>query len=93
MHTTTTASHFLPNAQAEDTPVSFIEEVGTLIFQSALMQQIVSLPEEKADAFNSFIENHIEHESFMEELIAEYPDFEKILEKELQAFQSEIISH
>ena len=92
-HTQNIAKLFLPDTSAADTPVSFIEEVGTLIFQSALMKQMVTLPDADADTFNSFIETHVEHESFVEELCQEYPAFEKILENELRAFQSEIISH
>jgi VIT1/CCC1 family predicted Fe2+/Mn2+ transporter len=82
---------FIPDVQADDTPLSFIEEVGTLIFQSALMQFIVGLEKEESDAFEVFIEEHVSHESFIEEVCAAYPDFEKILDAQMRAFQSEII--
>jgi hypothetical protein len=68
---------------------SFVEEVGTLVFQSALMRYYVE-HEEETEAFDSFVESHVAHESFMEELCAEYPEFEKLLINEMQAFAKSV---
>jgi hypothetical protein len=68
---------------------SFIEEVGTLVFQSALMRYYAE-HEEDTVAFDSFVESHVAHESFMEELCAEYPEFESLLVSEMQAFSKSV---
>jgi hypothetical protein len=89
---TNSATLFIPDVQAEDTPPQFIEEVGTIIFQSALMQMIVGLSDDEAQQFEYFLRDRVAHETFIEEVCAEFPLFEKILDAEMRAFQAEIIS-
>jgi hypothetical protein len=69
----------------------FLEEVGTLVFQSALMQYIFANEESKIEEFEKFIGDNVGSDSFMDSLCAEYPDFEKILRDEMIAFQTEKI--
>jgi hypothetical protein len=69
----------------------FLEEVGTLVFQSALMQYIFANEESKIEEFEKFISDNVGSDSFMDSLCAEYPDFEKILRDEMIAFQTEKI--
>lgn len=75
--------------QAQDV---YMEELGTLVFQSALMQYIATQSEDEAKIFESFVNQNIESESFLEILFSEYPLFEKFLTAEMQAFQAEIFS-
>lgn len=75
--------------QAQDV---YMEEIGTLVFQSALMQYMATQSDDDAKIFESFINENIESESFLEILFSEYPLFEKFLTAEMQAFQSEIFS-
>ncbi len=75
--------------QAQDV---YMEEIGTLVFQSALMQYIATQSEDDAKIFESFVNQNIESESFLEILFSEYPLFEKFLTAEMQAFQAEIFS-
>ncbi len=86
---TSTAKDIFLEAIEENDEQSLVEEVGTLVFQSALMRYY-SLHEEETKTFDAFIESHVSHESFMEELCAEYPDFEKLLVSEMQAFTKNV---
>lgn len=69
----------------------FLEEVGTLIFQSALMRYLTEKSESEAETFEIFINSNVGLESFVDALCLEYPEFEKILVEEMSAFRSEII--
>ena len=68
----------------------FLEEVGTLLFQSALMQHLAQVTDIEAERFESFIESHIDSDSFIDVLCLEFPQFEKTLTSEMRAFNSEI---
>ncbi len=69
---------------------TYAEELGTIVFQSALMQYLVSEDESQAAAFNAFIESHVETDSFLEDLCNEYPEFEKLLREEMLLLQKEL---
>ena len=71
---------------------SFMEEVGTLVFQSALIKYFATNTEEASRKFEVYINLHVGSENFFEGLHTEYPEFEEILETEMQAFRSEINS-
>jgi len=78
-----------PEGEAQQ---SFMEEVGTLVFQSALIKYFASTSEEVSSKFEVFINIHIGSEKFLELLSAEYPEFKEILEEEMLAFRSEVDS-
>ena len=67
----------------------FAEEVGTLVFQSALMRYLQTIEDSEATAFESFVETHVMSDTFMDELCAEYPDFKNFLTDEMAAFIEE----
>lgn len=69
---------------------TYAEELGTIVFQSALMQYLVSEEEVKVTAFNAFIEAHVMTDSFLEDLCNEYPEFEKLLREEMLSLQREL---
>ena len=68
----------------------YAEELGTIVFQSALMKYLVTQDESKATTFNTFIEAYIGTETFLEDLCNEYPEFEKILREEMLLLQKEL---
>lgn len=70
---------------------AYMEEIGTLIFQSALMQYLSTKEENDAKIFETFVVLNIGKETFIDLLCQEYSDFEVILKEEIKAFQSEII--
>jgi hypothetical protein len=80
---------FLENPEGEDQQI-FIEEMGTLVFQSALMQQMSNFSAEEAESFENFINNNIASDSFIDALCAEYPSFQQLLLQEMTALSSEV---
>ncbi len=70
---------------------AFMEEVGTIIFQSALMKYLIMVTDSKAKIFESFIFLNISNKNFVYLICKEYPEFESVLVSEIRAFQSEII--
>jgi hypothetical protein len=80
---------FLEHPEGEEQQL-FIEEMGTLVFQSALMQQMTIFSEAEAKSFEDFINNNIAEDSFIDALCAEYPSFQQLLLKEMSALSSEV---
>lgn len=70
----------------------FTEEVGTLIFQSALMRYLTTESEEVTREFETYINLQIGSESFIENLCTKYPHFGEVLNFEMLAFKSELES-
>jgi hypothetical protein len=69
---------------------TYVEELGTIVFQSALMRYLVSEEESQATAFSDFIGSHVNTDSFLEDLCNEYPEFEKLLREEMLLLQKEL---
>ncbi|MEZ4195628.1 MAG: hypothetical protein R3B53_04555 [Candidatus Paceibacterota bacterium] len=92
MTTTTTNSNDTANTHGvtDDETQSFAEEMGTLVFQSALMQYLAEADESTATEFENYVEQNVAKESFIDDLCATYSDFEKILKDEIGLLQSEI---
>lgn len=70
----------------------FLADVGTLIFQSALMRYLALYPDSEVEEFENFIASNVNSDSFLDALCLEYPRFEELLVAEMIAFKSEIIS-
>jgi len=71
---------------------AYMEEIGTLVFQSALMRFLVSESDEVAQSFENFIEKNVDSETFMQDLATEYPSFGQVLEEEMTAFSNQMKS-
>ncbi len=69
---------------------AFAEEVGTLVFQSALMQFLAAAEEVKAKEFETYVETHAASEDFIERLCEAYPEFEQLLKDEMLTLEEEI---
>jgi hypothetical protein len=90
--TTNTATETtLDELEGEEQQV-FLEEVGTLVFQSALMRYLQVTEAGEAAAFETFVDAHVASESFMDELCAEYPEFRSLLTDEMAAFREDVNS-
>lgn len=88
----TTAKIFLGAIQENGEEGQLVEEVGTLVFQSALMYYLAAHDEAEADQFETYVSEHVASESFMEDLCQEFPEFEQVLLAEMRAFQLEVLS-
>lgn len=69
---------------------TFAEEMGTLVFQSALMQFLSEAEDAVAVDFEKFVEENVVEENFIDELCATYPDFEQLLKNEMMLLQEEV---
>lgn len=95
MNTTTQKKYDLSNLfvfsdYEGDVQKTFLEEVGTLVFQSALMRYLAEHTYNEAETFENFIQSHVASETFVEELCSDYPDFEELLNAEMRSFCREV---
>lgn len=91
----TTQTTILPNLfdfdeNKTEEAEKFLEEVGTLVFQSALMRYLEAHTDEEAGTFETYVDEHVAQPSFMDDLCAEYPEFENYLKEEMMAFASDV---
>lgn len=88
----TTANIFIGAIAEAGEESQLVEEVGTLVFQSALMYYLASHDEAGNETFESYVSEHVTSESFMEDLCQEFPEFEQVLLAEMRAFQLEVLA-
>lgn len=86
---TTTAQLFL-STTTDEVGASLMEEVGTLVFQSALMYYLAAHSEEEASLFETYVAAHVTTDSFIDDLCVEFPEFEQVLLAEIHAFRVEV---
>lgn len=65
-----------------------LEEIGSVLFQSAAVRFIAELNEEAVPGFEAFLEKDAD-ESTMKRLVETYPRFAEILDEEVTAFRSD----
>lgn len=68
----------------------YAEEIGVLVFQSALMRYVAEQEEARVESFQVYITEYADHEDFMIKLCVEYPDFEHILLDEMITLDREL---
>jgi len=91
-HTTILPTLFMFDETKSEEAERFLEEVGTLVFQSALMRYLAAHTDAESDVFEAYVDEHVTQPSFMEDLCAEYPEFENFLKQEMMAFSSDVHS-
>ena len=80
----------IPNNYSDPENLLFTEEVGTLVFQSALMKYLASEQEETTREFETFVNLQIGSDKFIESLCTRYPKFGEILNEEMAIFVNEL---
>lgn len=70
----------------------FVNEVGILIFQSALTKYLAIASDNEAREFEAFMNLQINSEDFFEKIQKTYPDFGIFLEEEARALNDEMNS-
>lgn len=83
--------YFLKNIDTDEAE-QFMNEVGTLVFQSALMKYLAVTAEDRVREFETFINLQINSNNFFENLQTNYPDFGGFLDEEMKAFHGEVKS-
>ncbi len=71
---------------------AFMGEVGTLVFQSALMKYLAIETDDVVHEFEAFINLRVGSEEFIADLCQKYPLFGEMLNDEMMAFQLELDS-
>lgn len=66
--------------------LEYANEIGTLVFQGALVEYLESADETTLHFFQQFIEENVNNTSFMDDLCVAYPDFKEALEAEMADF-------
>lgn len=69
---------------------AFRDEVGELIFQSALLRFVAEAEPEVVARFESYVSAHVEEEDFLVTLAALYPRFQDLLTEEAGLLEREL---
>ncbi len=67
----------------------FLNNVGKLVIESAVLKFVVSIPPEERIAFEEWLEAHGNEDDLFESSLKTYPLFADILQTEADAFYSE----
>jgi hypothetical protein len=74
---------------SEEEQVQFMEAVGSLVIESAVLKFIVSIMPDEREAFEIWLEAHRQDNDLLEKALSDYPLFAEIVTEEIDAFQSE----
>lgn len=69
---------------------AFRDEVGTVIFQSALLRFVAEAEPAVVAGFESYVSTHAEKEDFLVTLAASYPRFQELLTEEASLLEKEM---
>jgi hypothetical protein len=78
----------LPDMSREEQG-QFMEAVGSLVIESAVLKFIVSIMPVEREAFEVWLEAHRQDNDLLEQALEAYPLFAEIMTEEINAFQSE----
>jgi hypothetical protein len=67
----------------------FLESVGALIIESAVLKYVVGISEQARSTFGEWLENNQYKRTFFEQAFQNHPEFADVLAEEMQSFQSE----
>lgn len=74
------------------TDEAYVEEVGALVFESALMQYFADSEEDQIEVFESYVTENAASETFMTDLCDRFPEFEKLLIQEMEILNNDLTS-
>lgn len=69
--------------------VTYINKVGELVFESALLRFVTEVNDEVANEFETFVKLHLANEDFVELLTNKYPRFAVLLAEEAAVLEAE----
>ena len=68
---------------------AFLDEVGGIVMESALLRYLTELEPAAQQDLEAFIAEHADAEEFLDTLSAEHPRFAELLTEEIAAFKEE----
>lgn len=83
------SSLFGLNELSEDERQEFLDEIGGVILESAVLNFLLTLDEAEHAQFQEFLSTAGEGESLLEALATTYPGFVAVLETEISKFREE----
>lgn len=75
----------MSEAQRDD----FMERVGNIVMEAAVLRLLASLKEEQIEELETHLVDESSPEVLLEYLLSNYPDFSGMIEEEINAFRSE----
>lgn len=70
----------------------YVEEVGALVFESAIIQYFADSDKDQIEVFESYVTKNAAGETFMIDLCANFPEFEKLLIQEMEILNNDLTS-
>jgi hypothetical protein len=80
----------LNNVMPDKDEELYLEEIGTVVFQNALMRYLASVEPLAVKEFETYVSEHAEKNDFIETLCTAYPEFAVILAEEASSLQAEL---
>ena len=74
---------------SEEEKAELLDDVGSLIIESATLRFIVESDAAEAERFESFVEEHAEEDEMLQNVLKSFPRFEELLQEEIVVFKEE----
>lgn len=71
---------------------AMLDEIGSVVMESALLQLVSGLTEERAQELEALIEKSTEPKELLETFVSTFPEFEDLLTEEMVAFKEEAVA-
>jgi len=73
----------------DEEKVVFLNEIGDLVLESALLRLVADLTDDQQEALDQFLEAEPDADTLMKHLLAHHANFETLLEEEMVAIREE----
>lgn len=70
--------------------VLFLEEIGTILLESVLLQYMLSLESVARAEFEAWVEVHASTPDFLQKICTSYPTLELLLTQEIEVAKAEV---
>lgn len=77
------------NELTEGERAAFLDEVGSIVLESALLRYVTELGPEEQETLEAFVAEHSDSEELLTELERVHPRFGELLREEIAAFKEE----
>lgn len=77
------------NEMSDEEKVALLDDIGSVVLESAILRLVAGMDEGEAAAFDTFVESHSGSETFIEDTIKTYPSLEALITEEVVAFKED----
>jgi hypothetical protein len=89
-HTSTLADLLHLDDLGVEEQAAFLDEVGGLIMESAIVRFLADAPEPVQEAFAEYVAAHGDEEQFLQNVLQVFPEFTTVMAEEIQAFETDM---